>query len=290
MSHYCVFVIGEDIKKQLQPYHEYECTGTNDEYVVDVDITEQVKADIVSQGSLEDGLGYHGLNHVRVEDEAHVDRKDVHKYGYAVVRDGQLIKAVDRTNPNKKWDWWVVGGRYSDRLMLKDGTRVNFAKWGELDIKGMREAKVKVFLEWRARMRAIIGDAPQPDSWLTVLERNKVVNVPEEEAIASARKEYWAQPAMDRFKHHGTAEAAFIEDSDVQQLYWDDAKFEDHARRQGLSAFAVLKDGKWHQRGEMLMLGLVAEEKDGDDWERERDSLLESLSPDTLITVVDCHI
>jgi hypothetical protein len=43
MSHYSVLVIGEDVEKQLQPYHEYECTGIEDEYVVEVNKNDEVK-------------------------------------------------------------------------------------------------------------------------------------------------------------------------------------------------------------------------------------------------------
>ena len=35
MSHFTVLVIGENIDQQLAPFHEFECTGTNDEFVKD---------------------------------------------------------------------------------------------------------------------------------------------------------------------------------------------------------------------------------------------------------------
>ncbi len=37
MSHFSVLVISEkqeDVEKLLAPYHEFECTGENDKYVV----------------------------------------------------------------------------------------------------------------------------------------------------------------------------------------------------------------------------------------------------------------
>jgi hypothetical protein len=39
MSHFTTLVIGDDVESALAPYHEYECTGVNDQYVVDVDMT-----------------------------------------------------------------------------------------------------------------------------------------------------------------------------------------------------------------------------------------------------------
>jgi hypothetical protein len=45
MSHFCVLVIGPDLEAQLAGYHEYECTGVDDQYVTDVDITDEVLAE-----------------------------------------------------------------------------------------------------------------------------------------------------------------------------------------------------------------------------------------------------
>lgn len=39
MSHFTVMVIGDDFENALAPFHEFECTGIDDEYVVDVDRT-----------------------------------------------------------------------------------------------------------------------------------------------------------------------------------------------------------------------------------------------------------
>ena len=33
MSHYSVLVIGENVEEQLAPFHEFECTGDDNEYV-----------------------------------------------------------------------------------------------------------------------------------------------------------------------------------------------------------------------------------------------------------------
>lgn len=36
-------------------------------------------------------------------------------------------------NPNAKWDWWQVGGRWGNMLRLKDGTRRDWAPVSECD-------------------------------------------------------------------------------------------------------------------------------------------------------------
>lgn len=45
MSHFLVMVIGDDPDYQLAPFHEYECTGQDDEFVVTLDKTEECRAE-----------------------------------------------------------------------------------------------------------------------------------------------------------------------------------------------------------------------------------------------------
>ncbi|NTF17986.1 hypothetical protein G6L37_06185 [Agrobacterium rubi] len=45
------------------------------------------------------------------------DCLDVHKYGWVSVDDdGKIVNVTKRTNPNGKWDYWTLGGRYAGRL------------------------------------------------------------------------------------------------------------------------------------------------------------------------------
>lgn len=177
MSHYAVLVVLPEapthyvLEKVLAPWHEFGCTGRNDEYVIDVDITDEVRRRYAedttyrmrdSEGNLhscsgddgelnpkfsrlsEDGLssrfftpeGYEEVT-VQVRDlmseavwvayyygyavaasETDVDIDGPHKFGYVLLDEaGSIRKAVQRTNPNSKWDSWTLGGRYAGRLI-----------------------------------------------------------------------------------------------------------------------------------------------------------------------------
>lgn len=48
-------------------------------------------------------------------------------------------------NPSTEWDWWVVGGRFGSPLVLKDGSRADRARIGDLDLKAMRSAGFLTF-------------------------------------------------------------------------------------------------------------------------------------------------
>lgn len=176
MSHFVVGVIttsGEEpeVKKLLAPYHEFECTGLDDEFVQDIDITESRRAEYLKDtetrlkfpnGRLEsffDAKGewrpefsqvtadssamfprrtyfipegcervevpstelYSFVEWLKSEDSNIVycgqplETRVAHKYGYVQLnQDGEVERVIDRTNPNRKWDWWVIGGRWAD--------------------------------------------------------------------------------------------------------------------------------------------------------------------------------
>lgn len=48
-------------------------------------------------------------------------------------RDPETGKYGYWENPNKKWDWWEIGGRYSNWFKTKDGRKVNDCQVKDLD-------------------------------------------------------------------------------------------------------------------------------------------------------------
>jgi len=92
---------------------------------------------------------------------------------------------------------------------------------------------------------------------------------------------YWwnkaqAEPVELRQLYHGIAPTM------TREQYLDLAK--------NLPFFAVVKDGKWYEKGKMGWWAVVTDPKDDADWQKELDMLLKSLRPDEQVTVVDCHI
>lgn len=54
--------------------------------------------------------------------------------------------------------------------------------------------------------------------------------------------------------------------------------------------YAIVKDGKWHAQGKMGWFGSSSNDTEQDEWDKEFRALLSDLHPETLLTVVDCHI
>ncbi len=103
-------------------------------------------------------------------------------------------KEYSTYNPNSKWDWYDVGGRWSNNLLTKSGDKVNFAY----------KKDIQMNLE--------------------------------------------------------------------------------------IIPFAIIKDGKWIDRGEMGWFGMVNNAKDKNEWYTEFYKIWDTINDDDLIYVFDCHI
>lgn len=389
MSHFSVVVIGANPEEQLAPFHEFECTGKNDQYVRDIDETEERRAEYESQtndrykdpeGNLhypydpqfyrepteeelknhghngrlmgsgcgggiswssrdwEDGKGYRGKVHFMPEgwEEVTINYKDEHtfdeyikdyceiavvpfgtepilgtgvrgedaphKYGYALVdENGNIVKVVNRTNPNHKWDWYEIGGRWTGFFQTKNnngigtvgkpGLMTERAKPGRvdqtikanIDFEAMRQEKETDAAALYDRVMAVIGHLPAHRSWKDdILEKEFVT-----EGRDAAIKLYRSQErvvAMDQ-----------CEDSDLRWIDLDDftCTREEYIKRCGDHAavpFALVMDSVWYEKGEMGWFGMASNEMDQDEWNRKVTELYAELPNDTLITMVDCHI
>lgn len=133
MSHFSVLVVLPDntpmietsleevIIPLMRPYHEFECTGFDDEYVQNVDVTEKVREAYAKVEDREESLvsyakEYYGYETLCPGEEPELDGR--HKYGWVRASEGgeTLLEVVKRTNPNKKWDYWRIGGRWAGKL------------------------------------------------------------------------------------------------------------------------------------------------------------------------------
>jgi hypothetical protein len=275
-----------------------------------------------------------------VTSEDQIDREGDHKYGYALAdAGGNLIRYIDRTNPNAQWDWWQVGGRWSDMIRLRgdvseamrhvevlterglpipdstknlvDGVDMGERSWAnrdepeqpgycdiarkrQIDFDGMRDAAEKVAREDYAKAAAVIAGRPF-ETWDEVRIRfeNMVADnamlVGNGNRMDAARTFFHAQPVIVDLK---AADLIGFFDADSYLLGYR-MPVEDRvirARQRAFQTFAIVKDGQWHEKGSMGWWGCVSDEKDPDEWDRQFAELLDGLSPDTFLAIVDCHI
>lgn len=276
MSHFSVLVIGPDIEAQLQPYHEYECTGIDDQYVIEVDVTDEVIS----------GFEKYKGDYATIADYAKEDHG-------AFERDGRFY---DKTNPNKKWDWWKIGGWWTGFFLLKAHARglvgspglltepapVGYADQalkGDIDFEQMRnDAGVKARHFWKDTRRITGGLNWEPwDDMRARFPGN----------IDRAREEFNAQPAIELLKASKKEAYAWnIEDD----LTLDEEIYVERARDKACCSFAFVRDGVWTERGSMGWFATVTDGVSAGQWNSTFNAMLDSLPDDTLLTVVDCHI
>lgn len=404
MSHFSVLVVTptepteEMLGELLQPFHEFECTGKDDQYIVDVDVTEYYRKqyqegqrtrlrlengevvcpwedqfyrdptteEVAAHGPMfgmgfgggisytskdwGDGRGYRakvrftpdGAEEIEVpyselmtfaeyceEDGKPITQSpDVsgdHKYGYTLVNDaGEVVKVIDRTNPNSKWDWWMVGGRYSGKfapeydpetdpnhketcwLCRGTGKRADVecengcngckgtgiattwpTQWTDTPGNQIRVGDIP----WNALRQARVKD--QLDTYNKAVAATQGMDMPpkwddlrDSVGIEAAREIYNTHPTVVALRAAGI----FDVDEVVEDLKLPRDDIAARAASRPLSCWAILKDGQWYQSGEMGWWGMSSNDKDPDEWTRELNKLIESLPADSWLTCVDCHI
>jgi len=334
MSHFTVMVFGDDVEEQLAPYHEYECTGVDDEYVVDVDQSDEIEeflAKVIYVGkSKETGdLDYHfneesgaeylddwsPMTRAKYIEVAGLDLDEEIKdyFGVEKKEDGKFYL---HTNPNAKWDWYLVGGRWSGFFKLKEGADGDVGEQslimksqgvepvesgyadstlkGNIDLEAMMEEDRQRANKQFDHLVAAIGDI-EPVSW-TEFREARQANGMNMDAIRDEWRETDFQKAL-------TAYGKKIDDpwlfalSDVYVDFYlhlplnvARVRYVETAAANAITPFAFIKDGQWIERGEMGWWACVSNEKDKDDWQQQFVDMFNALPDDTLVTVVDCHI
>jgi hypothetical protein len=334
MSHFSLLVITDtkpdqdELQRILLPWHEHECTGLTD-YCVWVDKTDELRADwetkkdavvVLADGTVlsryDNRFWSRGTDPFAQqvftlpagarEDERPTREMEPNFEAWAKDYDGaEPIPGkpgrIGRfTNPNKQWDWWVVGGRWRGWLRTRAGAprelgalstfekldgedpvpenRSSQAQAGEIDLAAWRdELGATAAGKWDRVHAALNGHSVV--SWSVMRERHK-------DDIEMARTEYHAQPGVKAVKD---AEALDVFE-ELEPFLAPRESYIETERNRALVPFAVVMDGKWHEKGDMGWWGVVRGEKDQDDWNAQVAKLLDGLPAEKWLTVVDCHI
>jgi hypothetical protein len=126
MSHFAVLIIGEDIEGKLAPYDEnLEVTAYIDRTREELEkerkeIIEEAKNPpkdtTIDYSVYKDGMSL--AEFVEAYHEMNIDEK------------GNTLTTY---NPESKWDWYAIGGRWKGMLKLRSGVKVDQARLNQLD-------------------------------------------------------------------------------------------------------------------------------------------------------------
>lgn len=305
MSHFTVMVIGDNPEEQLAPFHQFECTGVDDQYIQDVDETEDVLSSYENYKDeyptvLDYVKDYYGREVVPFGEEPDVEGE--HKYGYVSLNeDGTVNKVINRTNPDYKWDWYQLGGRWSGAFIkLKEGA-TGFL--GERSLVAGNEAGVD-----QAYLKDIDFDAIEKEARDSANRQYSEVaslfdnnTIPRLEILwkdmFKEGSEYKDLPVEKKREIYHSQEALKIAREKISNPFFELEKYqcsqEEFVEREvsrSFSPFAIVKDGEWFEKGEMGWFAIVSNEKHQEDWDKEVLEMIKELPEDTLISFFDCHI
>lgn len=303
MSHFTVLVVGDNPEVQLAPFQENNMGDCPEEYLEFDDCTQDV---------------IEAWNNLSEEGHAKYKNKPIEyfaqeEFGYRRDKNGERFGYYE--NPNAKWDWYQIGGRWTGFFKLKpavvfnpstgieipvysrptakvgqpglmtkpctDFSRADQAMKWDIDFEEMRNEAAREAEKTWDEVDALMGPRDKHHFKPWKVFRTKYYP----ESIDRARTEYHRQPAVINL--HKNQKFSFFFDSEWLLLATRE-QYIARARARAISTFAVLMDGKWYQRGDMGWWGMVSNESYN--WEEEFGKLLDSIPQTTLLTVCDCHI
>jgi hypothetical protein len=296
MSHFLTLVIGDDVTSQLAPYHEYECDGVRDQYVKRISVLDELKKDYElcrEKGRLPPDCKC-------FEDYVRMDHSDemipqgqespTDSNCYCIVNEkGEIIDAIRWTNPNAQWDYWCIGGRYSNIYVNKDGDPICEEQKKEFAFDAMRERAVQEAAERYDKVRQFT-ECKTWEPWESVFERfAKSEENTGKDPVAAARAFYFAQESIQAINAHPDFKWVWNM-RNIDRFLMDRDEFITCHRNRAAVPYAVVKDGKWYAQGEVGWFGSDNRTCTEDEWNKQFNDILDALPDDTLLTVVDCHI
>ncbi len=336
MSHFAVAVItaevptDEVLTRALQPFHEFECTGIKDQYVVPIDETGEQRNGYENdtlEGVFKDGkyLGNKYLNIFesfwvrssplgRSSDDVfklpkgyelkEVNAKDVYSFeeylsdycGYSLSGEYNELTSDGRflryTNQNKTWDWWVVGGRWKNLLLTKSGEKVDSCRIDELDFDTVTaELKTKANEDYDYFSSLLPETSVNSHTWRTWVE---LYNDSSIKTLEEKRIVYAEQTAIKTIRQNDSK--GFFKPFIGHEIDNFRRSREEYVKQRSTTAFQcynMLIASETHT--EHLgwyggEMGRFGVGSQQDNWSQIYQDLLHSQPKDHYITIVDCHI
>lgn len=142
MSHFTVGVFidkkGKGLEELLAPYQENNMGDCPKKYLK---FEECDKSDLEEYENHKDE--YESLDQFMEEYHGYKKDTETRKYGYW-------------ENPNAKWDWYEVGGRWSNSLLTKNGKRCDYEELKNIDWNKMSETKkIRAGKTWDSNLQGI---------------------------------------------------------------------------------------------------------------------------------------
>ena len=304
----------------MAPFHEFECDGIDDEFIEDIDITEECKQSYQKQleehpeetkksyPTLKDFIsGYYGLKFAESRDK--VNTAGDHKWGYFYPAESGAdddFVAFNRTNPNKFYDYY--GSGYRGLKLKKPIKAMNFKKGVEeetfytnealkkdVDFEGKWAEDEQKAREEHRKVVAALGYLPSLEhTWASLVDKFYPKDGSEPTMTRDeARELYDSQKPVRDWQALFKEKKFDIMEFGVYSKVDDFCMSEDEyvaSRHIHALTFGYVINREYHSNGDMGWWAIVSNEKDPNAWDKEYQQFLESLPDDAQLTILDCHI
>lgn len=259
---------------------------------------------------------------INSEDEDNIRKAIMEHHGYTADDDGNLGYWH---NPNDKWDWYSVGGRWTGLFMLKPGRNGRSGRPGVLNAPNTDPNRADVVLagdvDWEAmRAETVASEQANWQSAEEVFGKRKMNKLVKLRLQYKELSREWDQNRDNddvrktiQSKMDAISKSLKTIYKSMPTLKEDDKDFERKSRAQidarffepngktieehtkfEMDNYAVTwafidLDGNWHEKGEMLYFG-ASQNEDPDSYGKRFWKFIESLPDDQRIFLVDCHI
>lgn len=326
MSHYTVLVIGEEPEELLAPYDE---NIKVEEYEVE-EVSDEEKMRFLEYYAEKESVKNtkKGQSHVNINISLDDFPKMYRKYGtdwngnrWRVNFEG-VWKEYSTYNPDSKWDWYQLGGRWAGMLLIKDDplrcTRYkdkhpNFSwGWSEDDKADVLESGLWVD---QARKEDVDWEGMAKHHILKANERydeyEKLAEEPIEDRFRQERGKWWDDDKYPNDRHPSSPQKDYADKETMLLDMWR-VKCAQNAGVIGIfeadsiperekyttsaanfATYAVLgKEFGWEEPGPMGWWGMSgASDEEKEEFEQSFwEKYIEPLDGNTLLSVYDCHI
>lgn len=210
-----------------------------------------------------------------IEDNTYAIDDTVHKKGYW-------------SNPNGKWDWYYLGGRWDGFLLTKAGHNENQVTKDEIDFATMRaNLFTSAAKDYNQILKIFNNQIPIVDySWGDL---SHIKN------ILQRRQTYEYQPGKllwdTKYATLPCKTRELLDRYDIEQ-FKSHSSVESFALTESLKAgvtMAVIHNGVYYERGTTLWWGNVDEKMTHEQWNEWYHKYISELPDDTLLSVYDLH-
>ena len=218
-------------------------------------------------------------------DDIHSDEELLHDWHGGTIKRNEERgewEVYSTYNPDSKWDWWVIGGRWDGFF---NGENIVLAT--DTTISGKQEeARHDAEREYDKFEKATEGLTFKP--W-SVFEKD-LGHHASEDALSQVREEYHAQKWVQAAK----GVAGFIWTPPETHFKVDKGGREAFVRERTLQAGVPYSfidlGGNWCARGSMGWFGMSSDDKDQEDWSETYINYLHSVPEGTRVVSLDLHI